>query len=60
MPVTFLKGIKTFLKPIEVKELLKLAPLIAKWVNDGLVTYYMFTGQKPKNQKQIVALHLPA
>lgn len=51
----FLKGEKVLLKPIEIRELPKLSKLIAKWINDGLVTYYMFTGQIPQNSTQISA-----
>lgn len=43
------------LKQIEASDLKKLSGLISGWVNDGLVTYYMFTGQTPKNSKQILA-----
>jgi RimJ/RimL family protein N-acetyltransferase len=50
----FLKGEKISLRQIEVEELPQLSKLIAKWVNDGIVTYYMFTGQKPQNSEQIV------
>lgn len=49
----FLKGQKISLRPIEIEELPQLSKLIAKWVNDGIVTYYMFTGQKPQNSEQI-------
>ncbi len=51
----FLKGEKIFLRPIEAGELMKLARLIAKWVNDEIVTYFMLTGQKPKSSAEIVA-----
>jgi len=51
----FLEGEKVLLKPIEASDLKKLSGLISGWVNDGLVTYYMFTGQTPKNTKQIKA-----
>jgi len=53
-PAYFLRGQKILLRPIEIEELNKLASLIEKWVNDGLVTYFMFTGQKPMNAQQIV------
>lgn len=49
----FLQGEKVLLKPIEINDLKKLAKLITRWVNDNLVTYYMFTGQTPKNSKQV-------
>lgn len=42
------------MRPIEIEELPQLSKLIAKWINDGIVTYYMFTGQKPQNSEQIV------
>jgi len=51
----FLQGDKVILKQIETGDLKKLSGLISAWVNDGLVTYYMFTGQTPKNLKQIQA-----
>ncbi len=49
----FIKGEKCFLKQIEADEIDKVANLLSKWVNDEIVTYYMFTGQKPLNKKQI-------
>lgn len=49
----FLKGKKIGLCPIEIKDLKKLSQLITKWVNDGIVTYYLFTGQKPENSEQV-------
>ena len=49
----FLEGERVALKQMETREVEKLSELIVKWVNDGLVTYYMFTGQQPKNQEQI-------
>jgi RimJ/RimL family protein N-acetyltransferase len=51
----FSKGEKVGLCPIEIKDLKRLSRLIAKWVNDGIVTYYMFTGQKPQNSAQVAA-----
>lgn len=51
----FLKGEKIFLRPIEIEELQEIARLITKWVNDEIVTYFMFTGQKPQNSAAIVA-----
>jgi len=51
----FLKGEMVNLQPIEIEDLQKLSRLIAKWVNDGIVTYYLFTGQKPKNSEQVAA-----
>jgi len=51
----FLKGEKIELHPIEIKDLKKLSRLIAKWINDGIVTYYLFRGQKPQNSEQVAA-----
>lgn len=51
----FLKGEKIGLRPIEAEDLQELSRLIAKWVNDGVVTYYLFTGQKPQNSEQVAA-----
>lgn len=51
--VYFLKGERIILKPFELKEVSKLARLITKWVNDEVVTYYMFTGQRPQNSSQV-------
>jgi len=53
--IYFLGGPKIFLRPIEVEELRKTAAIIEKWVNDETVTYFMFTGQKPKNLKQVMS-----
>lgn len=49
----FLKSEKLILEPIEAKELLEISQLIAKWVNDEIITYYMFTGQKPQSSEQV-------
>lgn len=51
----FLKGEKIILRPIEIEELPELARLINKWINDEIVTYYMFTGQIPQNSEQIIS-----
>jgi len=51
----FLKGKMVNLCPVEIKDLQKLSRLIAKWVNDGIVTYYLFTGQRPQNSEQVAA-----
>lgn len=51
----FLKTERIILEPIEIKELAGLSRLIVKWVNDEIVTYYMFTGQKPQNSEQVAA-----
>lgn len=53
--ISFLKGKKIFLRPIETKELPKIVPLLEKWVNDEIVTHYMFTGQRPKNARQVIS-----
>ncbi len=53
VPNYFLKGENIFLNRIEANELKELCQLIANWVNDGVVTYFMFTGQKPQNQEQV-------
>lgn len=55
MNTPFLKGKKISLCPFETVAPKKLSALIVKWVNDGLVTYYMFTGQTPKNTQQVKA-----
>ena len=49
----FLKGERVALQPIEADEAQKISRLFVKWFNDSEVTYYMFTGQKPQNAKQI-------
>jgi len=49
----FLNGKKIFLSPIEKKDLKELSKLIAKWINDNKVTYFMFRGQTPKNNEQV-------
>ena len=49
----FLKGERVLLRPIEADEVQKISHIFVKWFNDGAVTYYMFTGQKPQNAKQI-------
>src|SRR3989344_9311206 len=49
----FLKGENIFLNQNEAQELKKFSQLIAGWVNDGSVTYFMFTGQKPQSRQQI-------
>ncbi len=54
-PAYFLESQKIFLRPIEIKEVPKISLLIVKWVNDGIVTYYMFAGQKPQNAEQVSA-----
>ncbi len=49
----FLKGEKVFLRQIEVEEIPEIAKLFSRWINDEIVTYFMFTGQKPQNSEQI-------
>lgn len=49
----FLKGNKIILRQIDVEDMKKLSKLISCWVNDGTITYYMFTGQTPYNSSQI-------
>ncbi|MEK7124676.1 MAG: GNAT family protein [Patescibacteria group bacterium] len=53
--IYFLKGNNVILDPIEDKDVPKIAGLIGKWTNDPVVTYYLFTGQRPKNKKQAAA-----
>lgn len=50
----FINGIHVRLDPIEEKDIKKIAEYISKWVNDPIVTYYMFTGQRPKNVAEII------
>lgn len=49
----FLKSENIILKQIEAEDMRDLSVLISKWINDGVVTYYMFTGQKPRNSEQV-------
>lgn len=44
------------MRPVEIEELPKTSSFLEKWANDEIVTYYMFTGQKPANKKQIVEI----
>jgi len=44
----FLKSERLEFRPIKEEDY----PLITSWMNDGEVTKYMFTGQKPVNIKQ--------
>lgn len=53
MKIDFLKGEKINLQPVEKEDLEKLCKKIVKWVNDEVVTYFMFTGQRPKNCRQV-------
>lgn len=53
MSSPFLKGEKILLQPMEIENLKELSRLIVNWVNDGIVTYYMFTGQIPRNSEQV-------
>lgn len=52
--IHFLQGEKIYLRPIEIEELPQITSFLEKWVNDGIVTYYMFTGQRPLNKGQVV------
>lgn len=45
----FLKSKKIGLRAIEKKD----TPIITKWLNDEIVTYFMFYGQRPTNEDQI-------
>ncbi|MBI5147719.1 MAG: GNAT family N-acetyltransferase [Parcubacteria group bacterium] len=45
----FLSGRLISLRPVERND----APLIARWINDPLVTFTMFTGQRPVNREQV-------
>jgi len=47
--VYFLQGKLCGLRPIEQEDM----PLIAKWLNDGEITYYMFYGQTPLTISQV-------
>ncbi len=49
----FLKSEKLILEPVEAEELPKISKLIANWVNDQVVTFYMFLGQKPQSSEQV-------
>lgn len=45
----FLVGDRVTLRPVDEGDL----SLFARWMNDGEVTYYMFTGQRPATRAQI-------
>lgn len=47
--IVFISGKFASLSPIEFDDV----KLIEKWVNDGAVTYFMFTGQRPMNHDQV-------
>ncbi|MCD4704846.1 GNAT family N-acetyltransferase, partial [bacterium] len=49
----FLQSENIVLQAMEIGNLKELSKKITKWVNDGVVTYFMFTGQIPKNSKQV-------
>lgn len=49
----FLKGSMCVMVPLEDKDIAALVSLLSKWVNDEVVTYYMFTGQTPINKRQL-------
>ncbi len=48
----FLGGALATLRPYAVTDL----PLVAQWVNDPIVTHYMFTGQRPQTLEQVGAM----
>jgi ribosomal-protein-alanine N-acetyltransferase len=48
----FLKGGKTVLRPVEHGDIL----VIAKWLNDPVVTHTMFYGQLPMSEEQVEAM----
>ncbi len=50
-PVPFLEAKNIFLRPVEEADII----LLAEWMNDPEVTYFMFTGQTPQNREQIAA-----
>lgn len=52
----FLKGEHCLLEPLQMDFTGEVSKLITRWVNDEMVTYYMFTGQKPMNQDQVATL----
>src|SRR5437867_2652869 len=45
----FLVGGRTLLRPLHPGDF----ALITRWVNDGDVTYTMFTGQRPQTEQQV-------
>lgn len=51
----FLQGETCALVPLQMDGVGETSKLITQWVNDEMVTYYMFTGQKPMNQDQVAA-----
>lgn len=48
----FLEGKLVALRPIEEEDI----PIIAKWLNDEEVTYYMFYGQFPMSKSQVAEM----
>ena len=54
--IYFLKGEYCLLQPLQIDFTGDTSKLIAQWINDELVTYHMFTGQKPMNQDQVATL----
>lgn len=48
----FLSGEKASFRPVETKDFVE----IGKWLNDPKNTHYMFYGQLPMNEQQIVAM----
>lgn len=47
---TFLKGSRVYLRSVELATDI---PLIASWINDGIVTKFMFYGQLPTTLSQV-------
>lgn len=51
--VPFIKGLMCTLEVIQKEEIEALGDLFSSWVNDEIVTYYMYTGQLPLSKFQI-------
>ncbi len=52
----FLRGEKCMLQPLEFDDAGNVVSLISQWMNDDVVTHFMFTGQKPLEKEQITAM----
>lgn len=50
----FLKGERCILQPLDLESMPAIANQIAQWINDEVVTYFMFTGQKPLTREQVI------
>lgn len=48
-PDEFLRGDGVALRPVRPADI----PLLARWLNDEAVTYFMFTGQRPLTEAQV-------